>query len=166
MEMTMDQVTLREATEADFARVADLLSATQPEPVTEADLIEWERRKLAGQIRRRCVAGDAATNTVVGLSAVGFFQQTNRAYNMITGVDRAYRGRKIAQALKLLTIRYAKERGAEAIVTNNDSQNAPNAGHQPQARLLTSARHLSRLIKQLAWVGHACGAARDRPANI
>jgi ribosomal protein S18 acetylase RimI-like enzyme len=328
MEVTMDQVVLREATEADFARVADLLSATQPEPVTEADLIEWERRKLAGQIRRRCVAGDAtgqiagysivqhtqsmgegrfylwvtvdptrrcsgigaqvyddalafalaqgatvlesevreesseglrfaqqrdfainrrlfesaidletfdespfaglleavqdagmrflsladvdmdasyfrqlyevnyravlddpgstssyvsfedfqsillgsswfdplgqimavdaATNTVVGLSAVGFFQQTNRAYNMITGVDRAYRGRKIAQALKLLTIRYAQARGATSIVTNNDSHNAPmlainrKLGYVPRPGIF-------RLVKQIALASGPAG---------
>ena len=275
---------LREATLADFARVAELISATQPELVTEADIVEWERRTLAGQIRRRVVAVDAAgqlagytivqhtdslgegrfylwltvdaarrrgglgaqlydnalafalaqgalvlesevredcpdglrfaeqrgftvsrhlfesaidlasfderpfaglveaveaggirfisladvdmdpgyfrqlyevnyraveddpastssfisfedfqqilmsaswfdpgsqimavdqaTGVVVGLAAVGFFQQTNRATNLITGVDRAYRGRKIALALKLLTIRYARQRGA------------------------------------------------------
>lgn len=289
-------VMIRAAVEADFARVAELISATQPEPVTEADLLEWERHSLAGQIRRRFVgvdaaghiasygivqhtaamgegrfylwvtvdagrrrcglgaqiynnaldfalgqgaetlesevreddaagfhfagrrgfavvrhifessidlttfdeapfaqllaavqaggirflsladvamdpgyfrqlyevnyraveddpgatssyvsledfqqilrqaswfdpagqimAVDAASGAVIGLAAVGFFQHTNRAYNMITGVDRPYRGRKIAQALKLLTIRYAKSRGFDSIVTNNDSQNA------------------------------------------
>jgi len=291
------QITLREATEADFVRVAELISATQPEPVTESNVLEWERRVLAGQIRRRMVAVDgtgqivgysvvlhthsmgegrfylwvtvdlawrqrgigtqlydnaldfaikhgvvllesevredaaagvnfareryfavnrhmfesvidlaafdespfaglveavqasgirflsladmamdpgyfrqlyevnyravqddpastgnwvsfeefertlrgaswfdpqgqimaldAATGAVIGLAAVGFIEHTNRSYNMITGVDRAYRGRKIAQALKLLTIRYAKEKGASHIVTDNDSQNAP-----------------------------------------
>ncbi len=292
-----EQVTLREATEADFARVAELISATQPDPVTEANVLEWERRVLAGQIRRRVlavdgtgqVAGygivqhsdsmgvgrfylwvtvdpkrrrrgvgaqlydnalelasshgvvelesevreddaagirfarqrgftvnrhifesvvdltafdegrfaglveavqatgirflsladvdmdpgyfrqlyevnyravlddpastghwvsfeefertlkgaswfdprgqimalDAASGAVVGLAAVGFFAHTHQASNMITGVDRAYRGRKIALALKLLALRYAKEKGASCIVTDNDSQNAP-----------------------------------------
>jgi len=71
------------------------------------------------------MALDAASGAVIGLAAVGFFEHTNRASNMITGVDRAYRGRRIALALKLLTIRYAKARGSDAIVTNNDSQNAP-----------------------------------------
>jgi ribosomal protein S18 acetylase RimI-like enzyme len=296
-EVGMSTKTLREATEADFARVAELISATQPEPVTEANVQEWERRVLAEQIRRRMVAVDgtgqiagysvvlhthsmgegrfylwvtvdpgwrrcgigaqlydnaldlaishgavllesevredaaagvhfarergfavnrhlfesvidlaaldesrfaglvervqaggirflsladvdmdpgyfrqlyevnyravlddpassgnwvsfkefegtlrgaswfdpqgqimaldATTGAVIGLAAVGYFANTNRASNMITGVDRAYRGRKIAQALKLLTIRYAKEKGASHIVTDNDSQNAP-----------------------------------------
>ena len=45
--------------------------------------------------------------------------------NFITGVLPAYRGRKIAQALKLIAIRYAKARGANYIRTDNDSENAP-----------------------------------------
>lgn len=61
----------------------------------------------------------------IGLAAVGYFTETNSMVNMITGVLPAYRGRKIAQALKLLTIRYAKTFGAATIRTNNDSENAP-----------------------------------------
>jgi GNAT superfamily N-acetyltransferase len=67
------------------------------------------------------VDGDEA----IGLAAVGYFAETNSMYNMITGVLPAYRGRKIAQALKLLTIRCAKTFGAATIRTNNDSENAP-----------------------------------------
>ena len=61
----------------------------------------------------------------IGLAAVGYFVETNSMYNMITGVLPDYRGRKIAQALKLLTIRCAKAFGAATIRTNNDSENAP-----------------------------------------
>lgn len=61
----------------------------------------------------------------IGLAAVGYFAETNSMYNMITGVLPAYRGRKIAQALKLLTIRFAKTYGADSIRTSNDSENAP-----------------------------------------
>ena len=61
----------------------------------------------------------------VGLGAVGYFVATNSAYNMHTGVLKEYRGRKIALALKLQTIRRAREWGAAYIRTNNDSQNAP-----------------------------------------
>lgn len=314
------QITLREATEADFVRVAELISATQPEPVTESNVLEWERRVLAGQIRRRMVAVDgtrqivgysvvlhthsmgegrfylwvtvdlawrqrgigtqlydnaldfaikhgvvllesevredaaagvnfarerdfavnrhifesaidlaafeesrfaglveavqasgirflsladvdmdpgyfrqlyevnyravqddpastgnwvsfeefertlrgaswfdpqgqimaldASTGAVIGLAAVGFVANTHRAGNMITGVDRAYRGRKIAQALKLLTIRYAKEKGASHIVTDNDSQNAPmlainrKLGYVPRPGIFRLIKHL------------------------
>jgi GNAT superfamily N-acetyltransferase len=61
----------------------------------------------------------------IGLSAVGYFKDSNSAYNMMTGLLPAYRGRKIAQALKLLSIRAALRWGADYIRTNNDSQNAP-----------------------------------------
>ncbi len=61
----------------------------------------------------------------VGLSAVSYFAETNSMFNMLTGVARTYRGRQIAQALKLLTVQYAKERRADYIATQNDSLNAP-----------------------------------------
>ncbi len=67
----------------------------------------------------------AAGDEYVGLAAVGYFAETNSMYNMITGVLPAYRGRKIAQALKLLTIRYARACNAATIRTSNDSENAP-----------------------------------------
>jgi GNAT superfamily N-acetyltransferase len=74
----------------------------------------------------------------IGLGAVGYFSESNSTYNMMTGVLSEYRGRKIAQALKLLTIRRSREWGAAYIRTNNDSQNAPilainrKLGYKPQ----------------------------------
>ena len=97
----------------------------------------------AGQI----MAADG--ETIVGLCAVGYFPETRSARNMITGVERAYRGRHIALALKLLGIRYAKARGARTIRTHNDSQNAPmlainrKLGYRPEPGVY-------RLIRQLA----------------
>lgn len=64
-------------------------------------------------------------DTHIGLSAVGYFKDSNSAYNMMTGILPEYRGRKIALALKLLSIRAALRWGADYIRTNNDSQNAP-----------------------------------------
>jgi GNAT superfamily N-acetyltransferase len=61
----------------------------------------------------------------IGMSATGYFSETNHMYNMMTGVEPAYRGRKIALALKLLTIRRARIYRAAYMRTNNDSQNAP-----------------------------------------
>lgn len=58
-------------------------------------------------------------------------------FNGLTGVDKAYRGRGIAMALKLLTIRHALGHGAQVITTNNDERNAPmlainrKLGYQP-----------------------------------
>jgi GNAT superfamily N-acetyltransferase len=85
----------------------------------------------------------------VGMAAVGYFQETNSMYNMFTGVDRAYRGRKLALALKLLAIWCAQRYGAAYLRTNNDSQNAPmlainrKLGYQPQVGKY-------RLIQELA----------------
>lgn len=74
----------------------------------------------------------------IGLAAVGIFPETHSAYNMFTGVLPAYRGRGIAQALKLLGMRFARHAGAASIRTNNDSENAPmlavnrKLGYQPE----------------------------------
>jgi RimJ/RimL family protein N-acetyltransferase len=62
----------------------------------------------------------------VGLAGVYNDPETPETmFNGLTGVDRNYRGRNIALALKLLTIRYAQEHGAKVITTGNDARNAP-----------------------------------------
>lgn len=58
----------------------------------------------------------------VGLAAVGEIAP-GVMYNMHTGVRRAYRGRKIAQALKLLTIEFCRKHNAHTIRTHNNSHN-------------------------------------------
>jgi RimJ/RimL family protein N-acetyltransferase len=74
----------------------------------------------------------------VGLSAIGIYPEDNHAYNAFTGVLREFRGRGLAQALKLQTILLAKKKGMRYIRTNNDSQNAPmlainrKLGYQPE----------------------------------
>jgi predicted GNAT superfamily acetyltransferase len=80
------------------------------------DTSSWFRP--AGQI----LAADG--DQFVGLSAVGYFEQSNSCYNLMTGVLASHRGRKIAQALKLRSIQFAKAIGAAYIRTNNDSENA------------------------------------------
>ena len=75
---------------------------------------------------------------VVGMSAVGYFQESNSTYNMMTGVHEEYRGRGIAQALKVLSARWAKSYGADYMRTNNNSENGPmlainrKLGYEPQ----------------------------------
>lgn len=74
----------------------------------------------------------------VGMAAVGYFAETNSMYNMMTGVDAAYRGRGLAQAVKLLAIRCAQHYGAAYLRTNNDAENAAmlavnrKLGYRPQ----------------------------------
>ncbi|MBZ0282827.1 MAG: GNAT family N-acetyltransferase [Anaerolineae bacterium] len=77
-------------------------------------------------------------DTYVGLSAVGYYKESNSAYNMMTGIMPSHRGKGIAQALKLRSIQAAKNWGADFIRTNNDSHNAPmlainrKLGYAPQ----------------------------------
>jgi len=59
--------------------------------------------KPGGQI----MAIDMATGRWVAMSAISRFQ--NHAYNLHTGVDRRYRGRKLAQAVKVLALRHARD---------------------------------------------------------
>jgi len=86
----------------------------------------------AGQL----IAADG--DTWVGLAAVQLLPEKQGAYNLTTGVLRSHRGRKIALALKLLAIRYARSQGARHLDTNNDSLNAPmlainkKLGYRPQ----------------------------------
>jgi GNAT superfamily N-acetyltransferase len=79
----------------------------------------------------------------VGLSAIGLYPEEGYASNAFTGVLREYRGRGLAQALKLQTILLAKKAGVRYIRTNNDSQNAPmlavnrKLGYLPEPGLYT-----------------------------
>jgi hypothetical protein len=46
-------------------------------------------------------------------------------HHSFTGVLRAYRGRRLALALKLLSISAAQRYDVDYLYTNNDSSNAP-----------------------------------------
>ena len=61
----------------------------------------------------------------IGFTNLSVDKDARYAHQGMTGVRRPYRGRKIALALKLLSIRYALSRGVTEIRTGNDSRNAP-----------------------------------------
>ncbi|MEZ4621867.1 MAG: GNAT family N-acetyltransferase [Caldilineaceae bacterium] len=61
----------------------------------------------------------------VGLSAISYSHEEQIGYIMISGVERAYRNRKIMQALKLRAIHYARAQGATQVVTHVETVNAP-----------------------------------------
>lgn len=61
----------------------------------------------------------------VGMSCLYGISDTKGLDHWFTGTRRAYRGRKIALALKLRTVQYAQAGGFETIRTDNDSLNAP-----------------------------------------
>lgn len=62
---------------------------------------------------------------LVGLNILQVKGIEGGLYTEYTGVLQAYRGRKIAQALKLLSIKAAQERRAPYLTTRNDSRNGP-----------------------------------------
>lgn len=69
---------------------------------------------------------DTATGAWVGMSAITRMAGNDFAYNLHTGVDRAYRGRKLAQAVKVTALRYAREvLGVHTVRTHHNTQNLP-----------------------------------------
>jgi DNA-binding transcriptional MerR regulator/GNAT superfamily N-acetyltransferase len=74
----------------------------------------------------------------VGMAPISVFPETHTAYNLHTGVLPAYRGRKIATSLKVLAARYARQNGADRIITDSNLRNAPilainrKMGYKPQ----------------------------------
>lgn len=75
---------------------------------------------------------DTATGTWAAMSAITRMHDTTRpegadyAYNLFTGVDRAYRGRKLAQAVKVVALRFARETlGVDTVRTHHNTKNAP-----------------------------------------
>lgn len=70
-------------------------------------------------------ADPAAGGAWIGFTHVTLDEDPRYARQGMTGVRRPYRGRKIALALKLLSVRYARARGVVEIRTGNDSRNAP-----------------------------------------
>ncbi len=79
---------------------------------------DWYRP--AGQM----VVIDTATGEWAAMSAISRFD--DHAYNLHTGVDKRYRGRKLAQAVKVLALRYARDVLEVATVrTHHNSRNLP-----------------------------------------
>lgn len=67
---------------------------------------------------------DTATGDWVAMSAISRFQ--NHAYNLHTGVDKRYRGRKLAQAVKVTALRYARDTLKVNLVhTDHNTMNQP-----------------------------------------
>lgn len=59
----------------------------------------------AGQL----VVIDTKTGEFVAMSAITRFTGSDAAYNLHTGVDKRYRGRKLAQAVKVMALCYARD---------------------------------------------------------
>jgi len=69
---------------------------------------------------------DTATDAWVAMSAITRLEGNDYAYNLFTGVDKLYRGRKLAQAVKVLALRYARNvLQAHTVRTHHNIKNAP-----------------------------------------
>lgn len=78
--------------------------------------------KPAGQM----VVIEQATGKWVAMSAITRFEGQEEAYNLFTGVDEAYRGRKLAQAVKARALLFARDvLGVKAVRTNHNALNEP-----------------------------------------
>ena len=72
------------------------------------------------------VAIDTSTGTWAAMSAITVMKGCDYAYNLHTGVDRRYRGRKLGQAVKSLALCYARDQlGVDKVRTNHNADNAP-----------------------------------------
>jgi GNAT superfamily N-acetyltransferase/RimJ/RimL family protein N-acetyltransferase len=81
---------------------------------------EWY--KPAGQL----VVIDTTTGAWAAMSAITRLKGNDYAYNLFTGVDMPYRGRKLGQVVKVLAIRYAREvLKVKEVHTHHNTQNLP-----------------------------------------
>jgi L-amino acid N-acyltransferase YncA len=81
---------------------------------------DWYR--VEGQF----VAIERQTGVWAAMSAITRFEGADHAYNLFTGVDQAFRGRKLAQAVKTLALRYARQTlGVGLVRTSHNAKNAP-----------------------------------------
>jgi GNAT superfamily N-acetyltransferase len=81
---------------------------------------DWYRP--AGQM----VVIDTSTGHWAAMSAITQFKETAYAYNLFTGVDLPYRGRKLGQAVKVVALRYARDvLKVHTVRTHHNMKNLP-----------------------------------------
>ncbi|MGE5675135.1 MAG: GNAT family N-acetyltransferase [Mycobacterium leprae] len=84
---------------------------------------QWALERTVTPLDAVIIASDG--DQVVGFTQLETVPATGTMYTHYTAVKRAYRGRQIALALKLLSVEVARRYGAPYVRTNNDSANAP-----------------------------------------
>ena len=69
---------------------------------------------------------EKSTGKWVAMSAITRFEGQEEAYNLFTGVDEAYRGQKLAQAVKAQALLFARDvLGVKLVRTNHNALNEP-----------------------------------------
>jgi mycothiol synthase len=69
------------------------------------------------------IAIDSQTGVWAAMSAITVFEGSDHAYNLFTGTDVRYRGRKLAQAVKSLALRRARAFEVNMVRTSHNSEN-------------------------------------------
>ncbi|MBI2773223.1 MAG: GNAT family N-acetyltransferase [Chloroflexi bacterium] len=118
------------------------------DPPTPGNFDTWRKRALEGPnalLEAYFLAVDK-DGRYVGVSELErSAEDPTFLWQGITGTARAARGKGIAMALKLETVRYAKERGFDHIKTWNDQRN----------RRMLSINEALGFVKQPAWIQFA-----------
>jgi len=123
------------------------------------DFDEWRKwyLKVEGYAPERVLLAMDG-DRYVGVSNIVYNERTNGMYHEYTGISRAYRGRRIATAMKILAVKLAAAHGASYLKTDNDSLNEPilrinrSLGYAPQRgmyRVMTSVREARRAADEL-----------------
>lgn len=87
---------------------------------------EWRRAVLEHRTSRPdCLLVAADGDRFVGVTHMAYDERDQSMFTWYTAVAPSHRGRNIALALKLLSIRAARRYGARRLGTSNDSLNAP-----------------------------------------
>lgn len=88
----------------------------------QASVCRSDWYKPGGQM----VVIDTGTGVWVAMSAITRLEGNDYAYNLHTGVDRRYRGRKLGQAVKVMALRYARDvLKADSVHTHHNAKNLP-----------------------------------------
>lgn len=88
----------------------------------QSDVCNQEWFKPGGQM----VVIDNSTGAWVAMSAITQFRDSPDAYNLFTGVEKHYRGKKLAQVVKVLALKYARDvLKTPGVRTNHNTANSP-----------------------------------------
>lgn len=69
---------------------------------------------------------DTGTGIWAGMSAITRFAGAKDAYNLFTGVDKRYRGRKLGQAVKVQALRFGRDvLKVDSVRTHHNTKNPP-----------------------------------------
>ncbi len=124
--MTAETARLREFEDRDYTQLAEIEMAIEPESAPSAELLHVEdavneprvqvRRLAATELQHAEALPDAhflayAGDQLVGVSGLARDRQAATLDQAFTGTHPEFRGRGIAQALKLRTVRYAQAHG-------------------------------------------------------